>query len=150
MLRWACRAANKEVQIVFRFFLVNWYLLHVSRLLFQPASSGRGWVIDFLWFELLWQYIAMTRNNLSIILISLAAKCVIVEMRCIVLRGCLIWPPFYYMQFFPGRLLINNTNVSLQKWTSLYDCTYIFLENKVLVKIAWKSGQHMTLSEYGF
>ena len=50
---------------------VNCYLLHVPRLPSQPASSRRGWVIDFIWFELPWQYIAMTRNNLSIILISL-------------------------------------------------------------------------------
>ena len=31
---------------------------------FQPASSGRGWAIDFIWLELPWHYIAMTRNNL--------------------------------------------------------------------------------------
>ena len=49
---------RKEVQIVYRLFLVNCYLLHVpeeihvSRLPFQPASSGRGWVIDFIWLEL--------------------------------------------------------------------------------------------------
>ena len=69
----------KEVQIVYRLFLVNWYLLHVSRLPSQPASSGRGWVIDFIWLEMPQQYIAMTRNklflvisnNLSIILNSL-------------------------------------------------------------------------------
>ena len=50
---------------------VNCYLLHVPRLPSQPASSRRGWVIDFILLELPWQYIAMTRNNLSIILISL-------------------------------------------------------------------------------
>ena len=61
----------KEVQIVYRLFLVNCYLLHVPRLPSQPGSSGRGWVIDFIWLELPWQYLAMTRNNLSIILISL-------------------------------------------------------------------------------
>ena len=51
---------------------MNCYLLHVPRLPSQPGSSGRGWVIYFIWLELPWQYIAMTRNNLSIILISLA------------------------------------------------------------------------------
>ena len=50
---------------------MNCYLLHVPRLPSQPASSGRGWVIDFIWLELAWQYIAMTRINLSIIWISL-------------------------------------------------------------------------------
>ena len=63
---------SKEVQIVYRLFLVNCYLLHVPRLPSQPVSSGRGWVIDFIWLELAWQYIAMTRNNLCIISISLA------------------------------------------------------------------------------
>ena len=62
---------SKEVQIVYRLFLVNYYLLHVPRLPSQLASSGRGRVIDFIWLELPWQYIAMARNNLSIILISL-------------------------------------------------------------------------------
>ena len=57
----------KEVQIVYRLFLVNCYLLHVPRLPSQPASNAGGWVIDFTWLELAWQYIAMTRNNLSII-----------------------------------------------------------------------------------
>ena len=33
---------TKEVQIVYRLFLVNFYLLHVPRLPSQPASSGRG------------------------------------------------------------------------------------------------------------
>ena len=47
------------------------YLLQVPRLPSQPVSNGRGWVIDFNWLELPWQYRAMTRNNLSIILISL-------------------------------------------------------------------------------
>ena len=66
--------SSKEVQIVYRLFLVNYYLLHVPRLPSQPASSGRGWVIDFFRLELPWQYIAMTRNNLSIILISLISR----------------------------------------------------------------------------
>ena len=61
----------KKIEIIHRLFLVNCYLMHVPRLPSQPASSGRGWVIDFIWLELSWQYIAMTRNNLSIILISL-------------------------------------------------------------------------------
>ena len=34
--------SSKEVQIVYRLFLVNCYLLHVPRLPFQPVSSGRG------------------------------------------------------------------------------------------------------------
>ena len=59
-----CNAPPKEVQIVYRLFLVNCYLLHVSKLSSQPGSSGRGWVIDFFWLRLPWQYIAMTRNNL--------------------------------------------------------------------------------------
>ena len=47
------------------------YLLYVHRLPPQQGSSRRGWVIAFIWLELPWQYIAMTRNNLGIILISL-------------------------------------------------------------------------------
>ena len=62
---------TKEVQIVYRLFLVNCYLLHVPRLPSQPASNVGGWVIDIIWFEVPWEYIAMTRNNLSIIWISL-------------------------------------------------------------------------------
>ena len=42
----------KEVQIIYRLFLVNCYLLHVSRLPSLLASSRRGWVIDFIWLEL--------------------------------------------------------------------------------------------------
>ena len=61
----------KKVQIVYRLFLVNCYLLHVPRLPFQLASIGRGSVIDFIWLELPRQYMAMTRNNLSIISISI-------------------------------------------------------------------------------
>ena len=37
-----CEVLDKEVQIVYRLFLVNCYLLHVLRLPFQLASSGRG------------------------------------------------------------------------------------------------------------
>ena len=64
----------KEVQIVYRLFLVNCYLLHVPSLPFQPASTekdDRGWVIEKNWLELAWQYIAVTRNNLYIIWIAL-------------------------------------------------------------------------------
>ena len=43
---------RKEVQIVYRLFLVNCYLLHVPRLPSQPASSGRGLVIETNWVEL--------------------------------------------------------------------------------------------------
>ena len=65
---------SKEVQIVYRLFLVNCYLLHVARLPSQPASTEkdlRGWVIEKNWLELAWQYIAVTRNNLYIIWIAL-------------------------------------------------------------------------------
>ena len=64
----------KEVQIVYRLFLVSCYLLHVPRLPSQPASTEkdlRGWVIEKNWLELAWQYIAVTRNNLYIIWIAL-------------------------------------------------------------------------------
>ena len=37
----------KEVQIVYRLFLVNCYLLHIPRLPSQPTSNARGGVIDF-------------------------------------------------------------------------------------------------------
>ena len=33
---------SKEVQITYRLFLVNCYLMHVPRLPFQPASNLRG------------------------------------------------------------------------------------------------------------
>ena len=62
---------GKEVQIVYGLFLVNCYLLHVSRLPFQPASAGERLSNCLNWLELAWQYIAMTRNNLYIISISL-------------------------------------------------------------------------------
>ena len=61
----------KEVQIVYRLFLMNCYLLYVPRLPSQPASNTGVWVIDFIWLELARQYITMTRNDLSIIWISL-------------------------------------------------------------------------------
>ena len=64
----------KEVQIVYRLFLVNCYLLHVPRFPSQPASTekdDRGWVIEKNWLELAWQYTAVTRNNLYIIWIAL-------------------------------------------------------------------------------
>ena len=35
-----CNVVRKEVQIVYRLFLVNCYLLHVPRLPSQPASTG--------------------------------------------------------------------------------------------------------------
>ena len=61
------KGSSKEVKIVYRWFLVNCYQLHVPRLPSQPASTG-GRLSDWLnWLELAWQYIAMTRNNLSII-----------------------------------------------------------------------------------
>ena len=56
-------ALPKEVQIVYRLFLVNCYLLHVPRLPSQLANSRRGWGIDFICLELPWEYIAITRNS---------------------------------------------------------------------------------------
>ena len=34
-----CMLRGKEIQIVYRLFIVNCYLLHVPRLFFQPVSS---------------------------------------------------------------------------------------------------------------
>jgi hypothetical protein len=70
-IQWAASlvGCSKEVQIVSRLFLENCYLMHVPRLPSWPGSSGKCWVIGFIWLELPWQYIAMTRNTLSIILI---------------------------------------------------------------------------------
>ena len=59
----------KEAQIVYRLFPVSWYLLHSFWIM---PSQLATWVSDWLnWLELAWQYIAMTRNNLCIISISL-------------------------------------------------------------------------------
>ena len=69
-LSWNCKRGKKgwakEVQIVYRLFLVNCYLLHVPRLPFQSSINNRGWVIEK---KLAWT--GLTRNNLSIIWISL-------------------------------------------------------------------------------
>ena len=43
---------TKEVQIVYRLFLVNCYILHVPSLPSQTASNVGGWVID--WTGLNW------------------------------------------------------------------------------------------------
>ena len=43
---------GKEVQMVYRLFLVNCYLLHVPRLPSQPASNARDGVIEKNWLEL--------------------------------------------------------------------------------------------------
>ena len=62
----------KEIKIVYRLFLVNCYLLHVPRLYAQPASNMEGLAIHLTglnWLDS--TYIAMTRNNLCIISISL-------------------------------------------------------------------------------
>ena len=59
----------KEVQTVYRLFLVNWYT-YCMYLGFLPSQLTM-WEVEWL-IELAWQYIAMTRNNLSIIWISLA------------------------------------------------------------------------------
>ena len=61
---------------------MNCYLLHVPRLPSQPASSAGGWVIDLIWLELAWQYIAMTRNNLSVIWISLIGATLCNKANC--------------------------------------------------------------------
>ena len=47
-----CDIAIKEVQIIYRLFLVNCYLLHVPRLSSQPASNMRDLVIH--WTGLNW------------------------------------------------------------------------------------------------
>ena len=53
---------SKEVQIVYRLFLVNCYLLHVPRLPSQPASNMGGWVID--WNGLNWlDTVVYNRNH---------------------------------------------------------------------------------------
>ena len=51
--------STKEIQIVYRLFLVNCYLLRVPRLPFQPDSNVGG---------------GMIRNNLNIIWISLGSN----------------------------------------------------------------------------
>ena len=69
--RWSSfhKCRSKEVQIVYTLLQVN--LLHVPRFPTQPASYMGGWVIDSIGWNCLDKYIAMTRNNLSIIWISL-------------------------------------------------------------------------------
>ena len=86
--------SNKEVQIVYRMFLVNCYLLHVPRLPSQPASNMGGWVIDWNWLGLAWQSIAMTKNNLCIISISLLSKSIFL------VKSLKIWS-FETIQRFP-------------------------------------------------
>ena len=78
--------AIKEFQIVYRLFLVNCYLLHVPRLPSQPASNVGGWVI-----ELAWQYIAMTRNNLSIIWISLGRPFAFISLHRFTSKWSICW-----------------------------------------------------------
>ena len=86
----------KEVEIVYRLFLVNCYLLHVHRLPFQPASTG-GRLSDWLnWLDS--TYIAMTRNNLSIIWISLGVpKKNKNETSEILFRSSLMRDPFFLL-----------------------------------------------------
>ena len=57
----------KEVQTVYRLFLVSCYLLHSFWIM---PSQLATWEVEWL-IKLAWQYIAMTRNNLCIISISL-------------------------------------------------------------------------------
>ena len=104
LLSMHCIVWFKEVQIVYRLFLVNCYLLQIPRLPSQPASTEkdlRGWVIEKNWLELAWQYIAVTRNNLYIIWIALvwltkrasnfamiACKMQTWQPNCILVRKC--------------------------------------------------------------
>ena len=62
----------KENQIIHRLFLVNCSLLHVLLNYAKPASNVGGLVIHSTAGELAGQYIAMTKNNLCIISISLS------------------------------------------------------------------------------
>ena len=54
------------LKVQLRSRIVNCYLLHVPSLFSQSASNIGGWVSDWL-IELAWEYITLTRNNLSII-----------------------------------------------------------------------------------
>ena len=54
---------GKEVQTVFRLFLVNCYLLHVPRLPSQSASNVGVWVIDIIglnWLDSTWRWLEIT------------------------------------------------------------------------------------------
>ena len=97
--------ATKEFQIVYRLFLVNCNLLHVPRLPSQPASSRRGWVIDFIWLELPSPYIVMTRNNLSIILIS-SELCSRKEEDP--MQGAIVWFFWRYKTWIERKLPIRH------------------------------------------
>ena len=112
----------KEVQIVYRLFLVNCYLLHVPRLPSQPASSGRGWVIDWNWLELAWQYKAMTRNNLSIIWIFLGTM---MEISC---------PQAYKLSNF------KTPSISKQ-----FFVTKIFKFKKIKCPSFWRFDKNMSI-----
>ena len=66
--------SSTEIQIILRLFLVHHILLQIKSVSSQPASNALqcGRLSDWVnWLELAWQYIAKTRNNLSIIWISL-------------------------------------------------------------------------------
>ena len=92
---------------------MNCYLLHVSRLPSQPASNLGVWVIDWNWLELAWHYIAMTRNNLCIISISLimpsASAYYIFEEK----KMCKKTLPFEY------SIIITDSTYNIWKWISL-------------------------------
>ena len=78
--------SSKEVQIVYRLFLVNCYLLHSFWIMpSQLATREVEWLI-----ELAWQYIAMTRNNLCIISISLMSSLFVSSRAPVLLRLKLI------------------------------------------------------------
>ena len=118
----------KEVQIVYMLFLVNCYLLHIPMLPSQTASNVRGWVIEKNWLELAWQYIAMTRNNLSIIWISLKRTCV--NKQYYLLNPCflmvLLAIPSNKIPWFVSRIFIFFGN-------SAYPCVVGPLTLSVLV-----------------
>ena len=118
----------KEVQIVYRLFLVNCYLLHVPRLPSQPASSGRGWVIEKNWLELAWKYIAMTRNNLSIIWIFLPVTWESFTFPCVLLLFLLLKVKFFLATGFEFVYAITSlyfSNHLNHLGCTVQKCSYI-------------------------
>ena len=89
----------QEVQIVILKVISSELLLHVLLNYAQPASNVVGLVIHRIAGELAWQYIAMTRNNLCIIWISLHFLFVYV----------LNTPGHFFMGKEKGRALLNTT-----------------------------------------
>ena len=118
---------------------MNFYLLYVPRLPSQPASSGRGWVIDFIWLEMPWQYIAMTRINLSIILISLRDIFILADHRyCFADRKkslfcSLIWICFEYIQKCIQKLLLDLRHLFL--WCSSISVLSLVIPTWIMKRI---------------